>query len=88
MAACFMQGFFIAHWNILLMSTYHAMIPNEIFGRIHGARRTIVWGLMPIGGLLGGLLAKVDLTLPLIVGGILSTAFALSAIRFIRSIRT
>jgi hypothetical protein len=43
---------------------------------------------MPIGGLLGGLLAKVDLTLPLIVGGILSTAFALSAIRFIRSIRT
>jgi len=88
MAACFMQGFFIAHWNILLMSTYHAMIPNEIFGRIHGARRTIVWGLMPIGGLLGGFLAKVDLTLPLIVGGILSTALALSAIRFIRSIRT
>lgn len=88
MASCFMQGFFIAHWNILLMSTYHAMIPNEIFGRIHGARRTIVWGLMPIGGLLGGLLAKIDLTLPLIVGGILATALAVSAIRFIRSIRT
>ena len=88
MAAGLMQGFFIAHWNILLMSTYHAMIPNEIFGRIHGARRTIVWGLMPIGGLLGGVLAKIDLTLPLIVGGILATALALSAIRFIRSIQT
>ena len=88
MAACFMQGFFIAHWNILLMSTYHAMIPNEIFGRIHGARRTIVWGLMPVGGLIGGLLAKKDLTLPLIVGGIMATALALSAIRFIRSIQT
>lgn len=88
MAACFMQGFFIAHWNILLMSTYHAMIPNEIFGRIHGARRTIVWGLMPVGGLLGGFLAKIDLTLPLIVGGVLATSLALSAVRFIRSIQT
>ena len=88
MAACFMEGFFISNWNILLMSTYHAMIPNEIFGRIHGARRTIVWGLMPVGGLLGGFLAKKDLTLPLIVGGILATALAISAIRFIRSIQT
>lgn len=88
MAACFIEGFFIAHWNILLMSTYHAMIPNEIFGRIHGARRTIVWGLMPIGGLLGGLLAKIDLTLPLIIGGSMATVIAFSAIRFIRSIRT
>ncbi|MEY2815549.1 MAG: hypothetical protein RJA78_125 [Actinomycetota bacterium] len=81
-----LQGLFMAYWNILLMSTYHVMIPNEIFGRIHGARRTIVWGLMPIGGLLGGLLAKIDLTVPLIAGGVLATAFALSAYRFIRSI--
>jgi MFS family permease len=88
MGACFMQGFFIAHWNILLMSTYHSMIPNEIFGRIHGARRTIVWGLMPVGGLLGGILAKIDLTLPLIVGGIMATVLAISAISFIRSIET
>jgi MFS family permease len=80
------QGLFMAYWNILLMSTYHTMIPNEIFGRIHGARRTIVWGLMPIGGLLGGLLAKIDLTVPLIAGGAIATVFALSAYRFIRSI--
>jgi MFS family permease len=80
------QGLFMAYWNILLMSAYHTMIPNEIFGRIHGARRTIVWGLMPIGGLLGGLLAKIDLTVPLIAGGAIATVFALSAYRFIRSI--
>ena len=80
------QGLFMAYWNILLMSTYHTMIPNEIFGRIHGARRTIVWGLMPIGGLIGGMLAKIDLTVPLITGGAIATVFALSAYRFIRSI--
>jgi MFS family permease len=88
MIASFIHGLFIAQWNILLMSTYHAMIPNEIFGRIHGTRRTIVWGLMPLGGLVGGLIAKIDITLPLIVGGVLGTIIASTGIRFIRSIKT
>jgi len=88
MIASFIHGLFIAQWNILLMSTYHAMIPNEIFGRIHGTRRTIVWGLMPLGGLVGGLIAKIDITLPLIVGGILGTIIASTGIRFIGSIKT
>ena len=88
MAATLLHGFFIAQWNILLMSTYHAMIPNEIFGRIHGTRRTLVWGLMPIGGLIGGFLGKIDITLPMIVGGIAATIIASSGIRFIASIRS
>ena len=88
LVASFFHGFFIAQWNILLMSTYHSMIPNEIFGRIHGTRRTIVWGLMPLGGLLGGFIAKIDITLPLIVGGLLGTIIAGSAYPFMRSIRT
>jgi len=88
LVASFFHGFFIAQWNILLMSTYHSMIPNEIFGRIHGTRRTIVWGLMPLGGLLGGFIAKIDITLPLIVGGLLGTIIASSAYPFMRSIRT
>jgi MFS family permease len=88
MAATLLHGFFIAQWNILLMSTYHAMIPNEIFGRIHGTRRTLVWGLMPIGGLIGGFLGKIDITLPMIVGGIAATIIASSGIRFISSIKS
>ena len=88
LVASFFHGFFIAQWNILLMSTYHSMIPNDIFGRIHGTRRTIVWGLMPLGGLLGGFIAKIDITLPLIVGGLAGTIIAGSSYRFMRSIRT
>ena len=88
MAATLLHGFFIAQWNILLMSTYHAMIPNEIFGRIHGTRRTLVWGLMPIGGLIGGFLGKIDITLPMIVGGISATIIASTGIRFISSIKS
>ena len=88
MAATLLHGFFIAQWNILLMSTYHAMSPNEIFGRIHGTRRTLVWGLMPIGGLIGGFLGKIDITLPMIVGGISATIIASTGIRFISSIKS
>ncbi|MEY4418321.1 MAG: hypothetical protein RIQ88_759 [Actinomycetota bacterium] len=87
MFASLLHGFFIAQWNILLMSTYHVMIPNEIFGRIHGTRRTIVWGLMPIGGYIGGLLAKIDLSVPMIAGGALAAVVAISQFKFIKSIQ-
>jgi len=88
MFSSLVHGFFIAQWNILLMSTYHLMIPNEIFGRIHGIRRTFVWGLMPLGGLIGGLLGKIDITVPMIVGGLGAVLVAASQSRFVASIRT
>lgn len=47
------SGFAISLWNILLMATYQSVIPGEIYGRVHGTRRTLVWGLMPIGSLMG-----------------------------------
>lgn len=52
-----LAAFAISQWNVLIMATYQTIIPNEIYGRIHGTRRTLVWGLMPIGALLGGVLA-------------------------------
>ena len=73
----------ITAWNILLMSTYHQIIPSELFGRIHGTRRTLVWGMMPIGSLLGGLVASVDLRLPFIAGGIACSILAISGFKFI-----
>jgi len=88
MFASLVHGFFIAQWNILLMSTYHALIPNEIFGRIHGTRRTLVWGLMPIAGVIGGYIAKIDLSIPMIVGGIGAAIIAASQAKFIRSIQS
>ncbi|MEY3029010.1 MAG: hypothetical protein RL198_407 [Actinomycetota bacterium] len=67
-----LMGVAIAIWNVLLITTYQQLIPNEMFGRIHGARRTLVWGVIPIGAILGGLVAQVDLRLPLWIGGTLS----------------
>ena len=81
-------GFAIAQWNILLMAVYQTVIPNELYGRIHGTRRTLVWGLMPIGSVLGGVLAQYGLRIPLYVGGFIATTIALLSIRFFMSLAT
>jgi MFS family permease len=79
----FVSSFTITNWNILLMSCYQVLIPSELYGRIHGARRTFVWGVMPVGAFLGGVIAKSGLRLPLIIGGIATTLISLSAFTFI-----
>lgn len=77
-------GFSIAGWNVLLMSVYHALIPNEVFGRVHGTRRTLVWGIMPIGAYIGGLVAKVGLRTPYLLGGTFAILVAVYSFAFIR----
>jgi MFS family permease len=79
-------GFAIAQWNILLMATYQTVIPNELYGRIHGTRRTLVWGMMPIGSLIGGVLAHFSLRLPMYVGGVIASVIALASIKFFLSV--
>jgi len=79
-------GFAITQWNILLMSTYQSVIPNELYGRIHGTRRTLVWGMMPIGSLLGGVLANFGLRIPMFVGSVIATVIATLSIGFFYSV--
>jgi MFS family permease len=76
-------GFLLTLWNILLMSTYQVLIPNHLYGRIHGTRRTLVWGLMPIGSIIGGVIATGGLRLPFIVGGVGTVLVSIFSARFI-----
>ena len=82
----FVSSFFITNWNILLMSCYQVLIPKELYGRIHGARRTFVWGMTPLGAFLGGVIAQGGLRLPLLVGGSATTLISLASVRFINRI--
>jgi MFS family permease len=84
LATGMLHMYLISIWNILLMSTYHSLIPNELFGRIHGTRRTLVWGMMPLGSLLGGWLATFGLQVPFLMSAIIATAVGVSAFGFIR----
>ncbi len=52
-------GMFVVAGNVVLMSLRQALIPQELFGRVQGAWRTVVWGALPVGSLAGGLLAGV-----------------------------
>ena len=70
-------------WNILVMSLRQSIVPSRLLGRVHGTWRTILWGAMPVGSLLGGLLARLDLRAPLVIGGALATVAALGWFRFV-----
>lgn len=85
--AGFSGSFIITIWNILLMTTYGSLIPKHLFGRIHGARRSMVWGLMPVGSVVGGFVAQHDLRLPFIVFGVVATIIAVANIDFLRHLR-
>jgi hypothetical protein len=81
-------GFFLSsvgliHWNVLVMSLRQSIIPGRLLGRVHGTWRTLLWGAMPVGSLLGGLLGRVDLALPFLVGGGAATVASLIFFRFV-----
>ena len=81
-------GFFVSSvgvilWNVLVMSLRQSIIPGRLLGRVHGTWRTLLWGAMPVGSVLGGLLGRVDLALPFLVGGGVATVASLVFFRFV-----
>lgn len=58
-------------WNVVTVSLRQALVPDELRGRVNSAYRFFGWGAMPIGALLGALLASAtNLHVPFIVGGL------------------
>jgi hypothetical protein len=58
-AVCFAAyGFTALLWNVVTVSLRQVMIPDEILGRVNSVYRFLGWGAMPIGTILGGVLAS------------------------------
>ena len=76
----------ITVWNILVMSLRQSIIPGRLLGRVHGTWRTLLWGTMPLGSLIGGIVARVDLVLPFIVFGALEVVASLVFFRFLMTL--
>ncbi|WP_152520880.1 MFS transporter [Nocardiopsis halophila] len=72
-----LMGFANSVGNVLALGVLQTITPDRLLGRVQGARRTLGWGLAPVGALLGGLLGRIDLALPLVVGGSLVMAMPL-----------
>lgn len=57
-------------WNTATLSLRQALVPSELLGRVSSAYRFVAFGAMPLGAVVGGLLAKANgLRFPLLVTG-------------------
>ena len=60
----------VSLWNVPWGALRQILVPGRMLGRVSGLLRAINWGLMPVATLLGGWVARVDLQLPFLVGGV------------------
>ena len=56
--ALFFLGFLNTNGNVISQSMRQRMVAPGMLGRVGGASRTLAYGLMPVGALLGGLVAE------------------------------
>ncbi len=52
------EGFCIAMWNVVVVSLRQTITPNDLRGRVAADARVLAFGALPIGALVGGLLAE------------------------------
>ncbi|QCB94830.1 MFS transporter [Cellulomonas shaoxiangyii] len=53
-----LAGAGIAVWNVVTVSLRQRLTPDHLLGRLNSAYRLLAWGTMPVGALLGGLVAQ------------------------------
>jgi MFS family permease len=67
-------------WNVTLLSLRQAIVPDRLMGRVVGAVRLIGFGSIPVGALLGGLVARAfGLRAPFLGGAAVLALAALAA---------
>jgi Na+/melibiose symporter-like transporter len=82
-AVYFVTSVGVLVWNVHMMSLRQSIIPGRLLGRVHGSWRTVLWGSMPLGAVIGGFIGRVDLALPFIVGGGAATLAGIVFFRFL-----
>ena len=71
-------------WNIITVSLRQRITPDHLLGRLNATYRLFAWGVMPIGALLGGLVAEF---LGLRAMFLLSSVVMLATLYFLRYLR-
>jgi MFS family permease len=74
----FIEGIAVPIYNINQVSLRQAITPDRVQGRMNATMRTIVWGTIPVGAFIGGILGtSIGLVQTIVLGGIVSVAAAL-----------
>jgi MFS family permease len=85
-AAFALIGFGSIVWNVLTVSLRQEIIPPRLLGRVNSAYRFVGWGSMPIGALIGGLIAHVwGLRAPFLFATVMLTVCGLLMTRAVTS---
>lgn len=72
-------------WNVAIVTQRQRLVPPHLLGRVSSAGIMVVWGMQPLGALIGGLIATwFGLAAPWVVGGSLRVVAAVLAIRPLR----
>ncbi len=58
LASNILVGFGIILYNVNAISLMQALTPERLLGRMNASRRWIVWGTIPLGNVVGGVLAE------------------------------
>lgn len=53
-----LNGFATTMWSVVTVGMRQRMVPSDLLGRVNSAYRMLGWGLMPLGALAGGLVAR------------------------------
>jgi MFS family permease len=73
-------------WNVTMLSLRQAIVPDRLMGRVVGAVRLIGFGSIPVGALLGGVVARtLGLRAPFLLGAAVLAVAALAATPVITS---
>jgi MFS family permease len=92
-AGAFLQGFEVVVYNINQLSFRQAITPTSMQGRMNATMRFIVWGTIPLGSIVGGVIATVVGLQPAILIGALGAFLAviplvITPVRTIRDMPT
>ena len=75
-----LAGFPLIFWNVVLASYRYALVPDRLLGRVQSAGRLVAWSTIPVGALVGGLLAEsLGGRTSILVLAVLGAAVALAA---------
>ncbi len=78
-------GFGSMVWNVVGVSAQQKAIPDAMMGRVMAVDSLVTWGAIPVGSLLGGLLASsFGLRVPILAGGLLTVGTVLAIGRTLR----
>ncbi|MEO3852208.1 MFS transporter [Streptomyces sp. B8F3] len=75
-------GFATMTWSVLTAAVRQTVVPDRLLGRISSVHRFLSWGSLPLGSLLGGVVAATyGLRVPFVAGGAAVVLAALVAAR-------